>query len=394
MADNEIINHGKAPDLGGVFERIAKKDAPTPLMPAKNLRAQEPEDKKSLTALRDNLSAYPWVKGEVYRISAKFFSKRSAAEIDEQYNRLLSSLHFLDNPQENADLALKVILDEMTSAEAMKASLSRQGGAELKRSLETVGWPADRVARLAAKYAGEKTAADLEARYRIILSELTNDGCPTDNRDLALDVLEDAGRYESAKEEAARRVYAKQLSRLLDLPLQGVEKLSAMFFGKKPAEWLLDECREINEQIRFGQYPKGFAIAVSVICGEISKDNALLQTRALKNQEDISHLAGELALTQKQAAKISANYAKPQCEKWFDEEFLSLFSSLPGYEDSDRKNALLAALVMAEEITRDSALEQAQHHARRENAQSHPKQEENQKERHHGQTDREERQTE
>ena len=86
----------------------------------------EEDDRKSLKKLRENLMSYEWARQDVYRISLKFFKERTAVELDAQFQKLLNSFQFFENPKENHDLALKVLLNEMTSTEAMKKSLLRK----------------------------------------------------------------------------------------------------------------------------------------------------------------------------------------------------------------------------------------------------------------------------
>ncbi|MFA5160791.1 MAG: hypothetical protein WC421_00950 [Elusimicrobiales bacterium] len=366
MPEEEDKKPSAPPDLGGVFERLAKTPPPQDA-PRREARKVH-EDRTSVRALRDNLSGYQWAQGEVYRLSAKYFGKRTAAELDEQCQRLLKSLHYMESPEENADLAINTLLDRMTSAEAMKASLARKSMAELKKAFADAGWPQDRAARIAAKYAGERSAAEIEARCRIILSELPHDQSPSENRDLALDVLEDAGSYEAARAQAARRVWLRQTARLLDAPPQLAEKLADAFPGKKTPQELLAECEALTARIKCGQYPKDFLPAIAVLLGETAEGDAMRHARAQKNRDDVNRLACELSLTQKQAARIAAAFAAPESEKWFDERFLELFESLPQYADSDRENALLAARVLAGELNEKEALSRARGHKNHQDA--------------------------
>jgi len=348
------------PDLGGIFARIGKKEEESPSPPPKPAKAEEPPDRKSLKSLRENLLAYGWARENVYSISAKFFGKRTAAELDEQYRKLLNSLNYLESAEENADLALKLLLDEMTSAEAVKKSLSRKAGAELKHALAGTGWPAEKIEKIAAKYAGDKTAADIETRYRMILSELPHRRTPEENSDLALDVLEDKGAYPQARILAERRKYAAEIAELLGpLPEGCASRLAEKFSGAAAPAELLEKCRAVSEEIRAGAYPGDFLPALRVLLGEIEKADAAREMRALKNQDDIARMTEELGTTQRQTAKLVANCAQSKSAHWFDEEFLRLFNALAQYPDSDRKNALISLRVLAGEIAEEQALDEA-----------------------------------
>jgi hypothetical protein len=360
-------NGENTPDLGGIFARIGKKEQEEASRSQRGSSREEPGDKKSLKALREHLMEFAWARDEVYNISSKFFGRRTAAELDEQYQRLLKSLHFLESPEENSDLALKVMLDEMTSAEAIKKSLLRKSEAELKKALEGFSWPAENIGRLARKYAGDKTAQEIETRYRIILSELPYEDSPDENRDLALAVMEDGGQYESASLEAARRKYSREISKMLGLPSRPyVARLTEKFFGQETAGALLNRCEDISKEIASGAHPRDFEPAIKVLLEDLTQQEAVLEMRALKNQDDIAHIADELGLSKKQTGKLIANCAQPRGKRWFDEEFLRIFKALPEYSDSDRKNAMLAVRVLADEISNDQAFGEAQRSKNRE----------------------------
>ncbi len=369
MTDEARKNYGDSnpSDLGGIFARIGRKEQDDSVRSQNAPPREELNDKKSLKALREHLMAFPWAKEEVYSLSSKFFGRRTAVELDEQYQRLLKSLHYLEMPEENADLALKVMLDEMTSAEAIKKSLLRKSETELKKALEDFSWPADNISRLARKYAGEKTAKEIETRYRIILSELPYDDSPDENRDLALAVLEDGGQYDSASNEAARRKYSREISKMLGLPARPhVARLTGKFFGTETPGALLTKCEDISQEIRSGVHPRDFEPAIKVLLEDLTQQDAALEMRALKNQDDIAHIADELGLSKKQAGKLIANCAQPRGKRWFDEEFLRIFKALPEYVDSDRTNAMLTIRVLAEEISQDQASGEAQRSKNRE----------------------------
>jgi len=352
MAEEKNPDGLRAANIEEVFSRLAadKEKNQLPSRPP----AQNCGDKESLKQFRETLLACDWAKNDVYRLSVKFFGKRSGGDLDAQHKKLLSSMHYGAAAEENDDLALKVLLDEMTSAEAIKKSRLRKNEAELRKTLAIFDWAAGNVDALAKKYAGEKTAEELAAKYSLLLSELPCDDDPQENRRFALRVLLDSSAYGAVREEAAKAKYSRQVSRLFKtIPPDYVQKATELFCGKLGAEELLNRCEDAAAEIRLGAHPKDVLIPLRILLGEISKEDALRETRRLKNADDIARTASGLSLAPETAAKLLEAYGG---ERLFDEEFLALFNSFPSYPGAGSANAVLAVNVLSGDLPREAAV--------------------------------------
>lgn len=317
---------------------------------------EELDEKKSLRRLREKLSELGWSRDEVYRLSVKFFGRRTAAEIDEDYRNLLKSFRFVEKPEENRDLALKVMLDELTSTEAVKSSHVKMRRAELRASLSQLPWAAETVDALVEKYADEKTAEELILRFNIILSDLPYDTVPAENNALAAAILLDASRYEESFEIAGKRVYALALGREFeDIPPELSQRLTDKYWNSVTAEELGEQSDRISNEIRHGEHPRNFILSLRVLTGELTKEEAFNEARRRKNVDDIAKLGEKIGLDTEFVSRVTGLYTGAE-GRWFDAEFPKTFARMYAYAGSAVPNAVLCVKAMAGEFDVDEAV--------------------------------------
>lgn len=348
--------------LDDILKEIGNEEAAQPA--ARKRRQPESsdteDDLKSLKKLRESLLSLGWDRDDVYSISGKFFGRRSAKEINEQRDKLLNSLHYLKFPGENTDLAIKVLSDQMTSAEAIKKSLERKNRAALLAELTVVEWARGFAPQLAERYAGEQTAQELSARFTAILGELPWDNSPQENRVAAIEIMLDASAYDRLFSRLAKDKFSRELS--LELPglsKENADKLTEMFSAKRTAASVAEDVLRIQDGIQAGSFPKDYELAARTALGEVSLEDAMGEVRALKNREDILRVGKDLALPEDVITLLVDKWASPKCKVWFETEFPAVFASIPRSEGSRKSNALLAVEVLAGRRTQAEALAEA-----------------------------------
>ncbi|MDD4005313.1 MAG: hypothetical protein PHW69_08965 [Elusimicrobiaceae bacterium] len=346
-------------NIDDIFSTIEVAAAPPQEAPAPRRRKTPPEEldeKKSLRRLREKLSELGWSRDEVYRLSVKFFGRRTAAEIDEDYRNLLNSFRYVEKPEENRELALKVMLDELTSTEAVKSSHIRMRRGELREQLAELPWAADMVDALVEKYADEKTAEELLMRFNIILSDLPYDASSSENNALAAGILLDASRFDESFEIAGKRVYALALAREFeDIPQELSQRLTDKYWNSVNAEELGEMSDRISSEIRHGEHPRNFILSLRVLTGELTKEEAFNEARRRKNVDDIAKLGEKIRLEAELVASVTSAYTGAD-GNWFDAEFPKVFARLYVYSGSAAANAVLSVRALAGEITADEAV--------------------------------------
>ncbi|NLO90886.1 MAG: hypothetical protein GX410_02675 [Elusimicrobia bacterium] len=327
------------------------------LKPEEPAPVREEDDRKSLKKLRENLMSYDWARQDVYRISLKFFKERTAQELDAQFQKLLASFHYLESPAENHDLALKVLLNEMTSTEAMKKSLLRRDSADLRKVLSQQDWSKGYVEQLVGKYAGEKTIAEINAKFHLVINELPYESDPRENTNLALKVMLDWANYEQIKLDAQRNKYVRETARVFKgLSQEYVDRIVEKFFNRETVHGVFDRVLRLTQRLRVGVHPRDHVLAVRTILGDITEDEARLEVRKAKNAEDISRVERELALGGDTVSRLMERFAKLPDSPWFDEEFPAIFGQLQAINDAPKDNAMLAVRALAGELNRENAL--------------------------------------
>ncbi|HOX22916.1 MAG TPA: hypothetical protein PLL10_05585, partial [Elusimicrobiales bacterium] len=293
--ESETKNSGKGSHSARLDEILNSLESggerPEGELPPEPEQKHEDDDRKSLKKLRENLMSYDWSRQDVYRISLKFFRERTAQELNAQFQKLLSSLQYFESPKENNDLALKVLLNEMTSTEAMKKSILRKDTLDLRKALMQQDWARGFVEQLVKKYAGEKNITELNSKFHLIINELPYETDPKENTALAIKVLLDWANYEQVHQEAARNKYVRETARAFkSLPQEYLNRIVEKFFSRETVHGVFDRVSRLTERLRVGGHPKDYLLAVKTILGEITEDEARIEVRKAKNAEDISRI--------------------------------------------------------------------------------------------------------
>jgi len=315
-------------------------------------------DKRDLFELRNKLGDFGFSHDDVYKLSLKFAGILKAIDIKAKFDKILKSLHYIKNPDENRTLAIDVLVDEVTISEAIKKSHVKKSEKEIKETLKHHYWARNYLNELAKKYAGEKTPAEIIAKFKLMLADIPYLKDPTENIELAVSLLIDWSNHDKVAKKTRLVEFHNDLHKLFGkLPEELTVKLVNLFFGLKTPQQLFEQCHKLLEDLGYPIKQENYIFALNMILGKISKEEALVELRKRKNKEFVLQLSKEFSLSDKDKSTLVEEYCYGKGGTWFDEKFAHVVGGLNRYPACEKKNTFLALQVLLGQISEAKAFD-------------------------------------
>lgn len=192
-----------------------------------------PKDAQDI-ALTSKLLNDELLEEDLMIIACRYLKLKTPQDIAAAYDAVLKKLPYVDNPEENLGLAVRVLLDgtpESFEAATQKAALKRDTEL-LRRSLVQSNMYAGYEYDLATRFGGKKTFAQLDKQMQELLASLPYCAETAENKELACKVLLGSLSMEEATAQATYMRDLKAVSRTQGL----AEQVLKNYLGTQPAQ--------------------------------------------------------------------------------------------------------------------------------------------------------------
>jgi hypothetical protein len=250
------------------------------------------------------------VQGRLDEIVAKYADEKTAEEIITRYHIILADLPHDKEEAENYAFAVDILLDASRYDENFERAGKRVYALGLAREFEDI--PQELSLRLTDKYWNSVSAAELGEMSDRISSEIRHGEHPR-NYVLSLRVLTGELTQDEAFSEARRRKNVDDIAALaakMKLDAETASKISGLYTGAG-GSWFDAEFPRIYSLLysyRGASVPNAL-LAVKVMTGEISEDQARTQSLAGKNAYDLGVMADEISLAAQTRDAMAGHYA-------------------------------------------------------------------------------------